>query len=249
MKCLVALVLFVFAICPRSLQADSPIPAVSEASAAYPPDYSKLLARYASPKGVDYAAWHGNGEDLRNLDQVVQFYSTTSAPADRSASFAWHLNAYNSCVLYLILKRYPTKGPLADDEHFFRADQIVVSGRKLSLDALEQDAIRPVFAEPRVHFALNCASVSCPPLQPRPFDPRTLEVDLARLASEFINGPGVAYNASTNTATLSKIFEWYAEDFGGKSHVLAYINHYRKQPIPADATIGFARYEWELNAK
>ena len=219
------------------------------AESASPSDYAELLKTYVTPEGVRYAAWHANKADVDRMKKVAEFFASTTPPADRDASLAWHINAYNAWILNNILKKYPTKGPLDGETLFFHGNRIVVSGEKTSFNNIEQKVIRPVFKDPRVHFALNCASESCPPLQNKPFAAASLDSDLERLARAFINGNphGVMLVPNAKTVKLSKIFEWYADDFGGKGNQLKFINRYRQQPVPADARIEFFDYSWNLN--
>ncbi len=220
---------------------------LSPATSAYPPDYELLLKTYVTPEGVKYDDWKANKEDIERLKNVVAFYSSTTPPADRNASFAWHLNAYNAWILQNILAKFPTKGPLENDATFFDAESLSISGKKMSFNALEQKTIRPTFQDPRVHFALNCASRSCPPLLGKPFDPRTLDKDLDQLAVTFINSNPRGIVITPNSVQFSKIFDWYAEDFGGKGKQRDFVNRFRKAPLPADAKIEFSEYDWALN--
>lgn len=214
-----------------------------------PPAYAALLEKYASPQGVRYAAWHRSAEDMRAIEAVVAFFAGTQPPADRDASLAWHLNAYNAWVLHNILKKYPTEGPLDGEMLFFHGKRIVISGKKTSLHQLEQEVIRPTFKEPRVHFALNCASASCPPLAAAPFSAERLESSLDALAREFLNRNPRALRLDNGgkTVRLSKIFDWYTEDFGGHDGIVPYVNRYRDTKIPAGARVRFMDYDWSLN--
>jgi hypothetical protein len=197
---------------------------------------------------VRYAAWHANSVDLKKLDEVTDFYATTTPPDNAKAdALAWYLNAYNAWILHNILAKYPTKGPLDGETLFFHGNRIVISGKKTSFNDLEQKVIRPTFKEPRVHFALNCASASCPPLNAKPFDASTLDAELARLARAFINGKAVQIADGGKTLRLSKIFDWYAEDFGGKDKVVAYLNSYRTSKLSDAGKIQFMDYDWSLN--
>lgn len=239
-----AIALLALAACSHSsVQADLP-----RATEAAPPAYAELLERYAKPEGVRYAAWHGNQADMEKLRTVVDFYANTLPPADRDTSLAWHLNAYNAWILHNILKKYPTKGPLDGETLFFHGNRIIIAGKKTSFDHLEQKVIRPTFKEPRIHFAVNCASESCPPLDTKPFTPGTLDDDLDRLTRAFINKNPQGVVVERGDVKLSKIFEWYAEDFSGKDQLIPYINRYRDQPVPAEAKVAFLDYSWKLNA-
>ncbi len=237
----VSLLVFCFSSC-------SPATSVPAATSAYPPDYSELLKTYVTKDGVRYAAWHANKTDVERLKKVTEFFASTSPPTDRQASLAWHLNAYNAWILNNILARYPTKGPLEGGGNFFDEENIVISGKKTRFNDLEQKVIRPTFKEPRVHFALNCASASCPPLNSQPFAPATLNADLDRLARAFINGNAVQLSDGGKTLLLSKIFDWYASDFGGKGKLVEFLNVYRSAKLPGSPQMEFLDYDWSLNA-
>ncbi len=221
---------------------------VQPATQAAPPEYAELLEKYVTANGVKYAAWHSNSADLQKLDQVVQFYATTTPPDGEDASLAWHLNAYNAWVLHNILDKYPTKGPLDGETLFFHGKRIVISGKKVSFDHLEQDVIRPNFRDARIHFALNCAAESCPPLHDEPFRGETLDATLNSLTREFINNNPQGVVAKNGTVRLSKIFEWYKEDFGGKEKLLQYVNYYRDDNVDPESKVEFLDYSWKLNA-
>lgn len=231
-----------------ALGACSSSPKISPATGSHPPVYAELLEKYATPAGVRYSAWHQNPGDLQKLGEVTDFYATTTPPgSSQEDSLAWHLNAYNAWILRNVLAKYPTQGPLEGTPQFFDADTIVISGRKMSFNHLEQKIIRPTFQDPRVHFALNCASTSCPPLHLRPFTGATLEADLDHLTAAFINSDAVQPADGNRTVRVSKIFDWYAEDFGGRGNVLAYVGRYRKSALPATPGLEFLDYDWALN--
>jgi hypothetical protein len=222
--------------------ADLPI-----ADGAAPKEYAGLLKTYVTSGGVRYAAWKQNAADVAALKSVADYYAGTLPPKDRDASLAWHLNAYNAWILQNILAKYPTKGPLAGEPLFFHGNRIVISGKKTSFDHFEQKVIRPTFKEPRVHFALNCASASCPPLAQKPFDAATLEAQLDQLTRAFTNGNPQAIQVSGGSVSLSKIFDWYKDDFAAAGGAVAFINRFRKDPLPAGAKVKFMDYDWSLN--
>ena len=217
------------------------------ATKAAPLEYKTLLTTYVSPKGVDYQRWSQSPLDLARLQSVTDFYATTHPPIDQQQSLAWHLNAYNAWILQQILTNWPSKGPLDTSLLFFHRKSITISGRKMSLQHLEQQIIRPTFNEPRIHFALNCASRSCPPLHPRPFQAQSLDSTLSELTRVFINTNPHALSLSGKNLQLSKIFDWYQKDFGSRQNLIPFINRYRKVQIPSDSKISFTKYDWALN--
>lgn len=209
--------------------------------------YGKLLKKYVASNGVRYAAWKSNPQDLADLQSVVD--AIAAAPSS-DANLAFYLNAYNAWILHQILEDYPTNGPGGGNAlgraAFFAGKNIEVSGRKLSFNNLENDIIRKQFSEPRIHFALNCASASCPPLMNKPFDQSYLDADLTRLTRTFVNNnPEGFRKAGTNTYSHSEIFDWFSEDFG---NVRDFINKYRNEKIAGDAKLESHDYAWTLNS-
>ena len=112
---------------------------------------------------------------------------------------------------------------------------------------LENEIIRKKFSEPRLHFALNCASRSCPPLHQQPFQAKELDRVLEDLTVEFLNKNPYAFQETESKIELSKIFKWYEEDFGGHKNFIPFINRYRKQPLPLTKKVSFLDYDWHLN--
>jgi hypothetical protein len=117
----------------------------------------------------------------------------------------------------------------------------------MSFNHLEKDVIRAKFGGPRVHFALNCASRSCPPLNRQAFRGDELDQQFEKLATAFVNSDkGVKYLPGKKTAELSKIFDWYKDDFKGAG-VIVFVNKRRSTPLPNDVKIKYQDYDWGLN--
>jgi hypothetical protein len=214
--------------------------------------YDGLLQKYVANGGVKYEAWHANTADRKALAEVIKGISSQSIDGlDEDAQLAFYLNAYNAWILHTILQDYPTKGPggggLFGRNKYFKAKTRKVAGATTSFHLLENQIIRPKFNEPRIHFALNCASKSCPPLHKRAFTGATLDADLDALAKAFINDnpQGVTVSTSGKVVQASKIFDWYAEDF--KPGLVAYLNKYRERKLQPDAKVVFQKYHWTLN--
>jgi hypothetical protein len=222
--------------------------AVGKAPDNWTESYDRLLKKYVSSSGVKYAAWKGNAGDLQELNGVVEAIGTANVGSmSKNDQLAFYINAYNAWILHEALAKYPTKSVKDTFFTFFTGKRIKVAGEQTSFDALEKETIRSKFAEPRVHFALNCASKSCPALQSGAFRGNALESQMETLARNFINSPkGVNYQEGAKTAELSKIFDWYKDDFkdGGP---IAFINKRRSKPLPNDVKISYQEYDWSLN--
>src|SRR5438270_3966790 len=211
--------------------------------------YDRLLKKYVSGGGVKYAAWKTSAGDLKDLQTVVDGIGSANASSmSRNDQLAFYINAYNAWILHEALEKYPTKSVKDALFTFFTSKRIKVAGQQMSFNALEKDTIRSKFGEPRVHFALNCASRSCPPLNRTAFSADKLDGQFEALAKGYVNSDhGVRYNAATKSAELSKIFDWYKDDFKAEGGAIAFINKRRTTAIPADAKIGYQDYDWNLN--
>lgn len=210
-------------------------------------DYNRLLGTYATPNGVKYSEWKNNAADMQALQGVVDGVARENIGSmDQKDQLAFYVNSYNAWILHEALAKYPTKSVKDTLFTFFTSKRIKVAGAQTSFNALEKETIRSKFNDPRVHFALNCASRSCPPLQAEAFRGDKLDAQFEKLAKSFANSErGVRVNG--NGAELSKIFDWYKDDFAKEGGALAFINKRRASPVPADAKISYQDYDWSLN--
>lgn len=228
------------------------LPLASNVTAA-PPDngwaetYGRVLNTYVTSSGVKYSEWKKNSADVKALAGVTEAIAQESvASLGKNDQLAFYINAYNAWILHGALEKYPTSSVKDLFFRFFTADNIRVAGQQTSFKKLEDNVIRGKFHNPGVHFALNCASRSCPPLSREPFKGDSLDGKLEELARAFINSEkGVKYDESSKTAQLSAIFDWYKNDFPGGA--LAYINKHREKPLPDGVKITYQKYDWSLN--
>ncbi|MEO6872882.1 MAG: DUF547 domain-containing protein [Chthoniobacterales bacterium] len=211
--------------------------------------YGKLLGKYVTSSGVKYAAWKADATDMQAIQQVVDGIAHEKVSGlNKKEQLAFYINAYNAWILHEALGKYPTKSVKDLFFTFFTGERIKVAGEPMSFSHLEKDIIRPKFGDPRVHFALNCASRSCPPLNPEPFRGEKLDAQLDQLTTAFVNSAkGVDYLPAKKTAALSAIFDWYKDDFQTAGGVLAFINKRRSEPLPNDTKITYQKYNWSLN--
>lgn len=230
-------------------------PAVASAPVAAPeapappakPDHSSfniLLGKHVNSKGdVNYSGFKG---DEAKLDAYIAQLSKTSPGSDwgRNESMAYWINAYNANTIKLILKNYPLKS-ITDLNGGKPWDQkwIKIGDKTYSLNNIENDIIRPRYKDGRIHFAVNCAAASCPPLANKAFTASNLNSLLNSRAKSFIND--ASYNTITaDKVMVSKIFDWYGKDFGD---LRGYLNKYSSFEIPAGTAIEFTEYNWSLN--
>ena len=164
---------------------------------------------------------------------------------NKDASLAYWINTYNAFTIKLILKNYPLKS-ITDLNGGKPWDVIWIelAGKKYSLNNIENDIIRPQFKDPRIHFALNCAAQSCPPLNNSAFTETNINGLLDNRAKNFINSSANDINATS--IKISKIFDWYKEDF---NNVYKFLNKYSNTKINSGAKIEYKVYDWSLNGK
>jgi hypothetical protein len=219
---------------------------LTASGAAWDQEYGRLLKKYVTPSGVRYGAWKANADDVAALGKVVEQIGNDKVPANSKEALAFYTNAYNAWILNEALEKYPTKSVKDTLFTFFTGERIKVAGQPMSFNRLEKDIILKRFKEPRIHMALNCASRSCPPLRNEPFTAAALDAQLEDQSRDFSNSPrGVT--AAKGGYAVSKIFDWYKEDFAPVGGAPGFLSKYRKEPIPANAKISFQEYDWALN--
>lgn len=211
--------------------------------------YNRLLAKYDLSSGVKYGEWKNNPGDVKSMQEVVDGIAQERISGlSKKEQLAFYINAYNAWILHEALEKYPTKSVKDLLFTFFTGQRLKVAGEEMSFNHLEKDIIRPKFGDPRVHFALNCASQSCPPLYPEAFRGDKLDAQLEQLATAFVNSEkGVAYSPDKKSAALSAIFDWYKDDFKADGGPVAFIDKRRNPPLPNDTKITYQKYDWSLN--
>ena len=217
---------------------------------AWTEEYTRLLSKYVTPQGVKYSAWHDDAADRAALGRVVTAIAQEKPEGSRDEKLAFYLNAYNANILNGVLENYPIKSvrDIALLFGFFTQNRITVAGEKMSFNHLERDIIHG-FNEPRIHFALNCASASCPPLRPNAYTGDKLAAELDQQTTAFLNGDphGVKATEDDKKADVSKIFDWNTGDFQTAGGVVGFINKYRKPPLAPDVKVSYMSYDWSIN--
>ena len=218
---------------------------------AWQKDYDVLLKKYVSGSGVRYSAWKANAADMASLDKVVAAIGSENPSAlGRNDKLAFYINAYNAWIIHLVLEKYPIKSVRDYAALFgiFTGKNIQLGGEKISLNHLEKDLVLKGIGEARAHFALNCASRSCPVLIPTAYSGATLDKVLDERAKAYtVNPLGVSAGKDGKSASLSSIFKWNDADFKSAGGPVAFINKYRPTPLAADVKVDFQEYDWSLN--
>jgi hypothetical protein len=224
--------------------------------------WDALLKRYVDRDGnVNYTAWKRSTDDRRALQAYLDLLSRADSTkrADRVAVLAYWINAYNAVTIEGILRLYPTTSIRNHTAKFFGYNiwkelLLRVGGGTYSLEQIEHEVLRKM-GEPRIHFALVCASRSCPPLRAEAYTSKLLAGQLAANAKTFFANRGnFRYDSGSGTFRLSSIMKWYATDFGpdtaGQLRAIApYL------PVGSAATaarrgkgrIAYLDYDWDLN--
>lgn len=203
-----------------------------------------LLKKYVSADGkVNYQGFKTSKSELESyLEHLSQ--NPVQSSWSRNEQMAYWINAYNAFTVKLIVDNYPVNSIM--DLHGGKpwdVKWIKLGNKTYSLNNIEHDILRPQFNEPRIHFAVNCAAKSCPPLLNRAWRANTLNSTFDQQAKSFINNP--KYNKiSAKQVQISKIFEWYASDFG---NIISYLNKYADTTIKANAKVSYLEYDWALN--
>lgn len=225
-------------------------------------DWEKLLKAHIRPgtdglNRVDYAAFKSEGQgSLKTYLQRLQKVDVSKL--SRAEQFAFWANLYNAKTIDIVLDHYPVKsirdidispGLFANGP--WGKKVVKVKGVALSLDDIEHKILRGLWREPRVHYAVNCASIGCPNLPLTAFTGTGLEQMLDEAARSYINASrGVSVRAGSLTA--SKIYHWFKVDFGSdEASVLGHIRKYAKPKLVSKLRnvtgITDYTYDWDLN--
>ncbi|RDK89056.1 DUF547 domain-containing protein [Marinirhabdus gelatinilytica] len=207
--------------------------------------WTELLQKHVNEEGlVDYK---GFKEDAMALDDYLNMLAKKDPNNDWSVQelLAFYINLYNAETVNLILENYPVKS-IKDIENPWTEGRARVDGRELSLGGIENGILRKM-NEPRIHFAINCASISCPPLIREAYTAAKINEQLDMVTRNFINGPKNKIDA--NTPELSSIFKFYPNDWkvNGDVDLFGYINQYSDVKINPNATETYLNYDWGLN--
>ncbi len=215
--------------------------------------FDELLAEHVSESGeVDYQGFISDSLKFNSYLALVEANHPTKQWADNEVLAYW-INAYNAYTVQFIIRNYPVNsikelgGSIYQVNTPWDNNFITICGQSYNLNNLEHGKIRKQFEEPRIHFAVNCASFSCPKLLNEAFMAETLDAQLDKATRGFI--ANTAKNKiNSDKIEISKLFKWYAGDFkvDGKS-VLDFINAHSDVQISADAEVTYMDYNWSLN--
>jgi len=215
--------------------------------------YGEILSKYVKNGVVDYQGFKNDEALLNKYLEALENVEVNSLSRDEQ--FAFYVNVYNAWTVKLILSAYPEIESIKDLGNIFKSpwekEIVRINGRVLTLDDIEHKILRAQFKDPRVHFAVNCASKSCPPLISEPYEGSTLNRQLDDATRAFINDPKSNY-LKGNKLYVSRIFEWFAEDFNDDvvGFFLRYAEGDFKKELEAKKDklkIVYLSYDWSLN--
>ena len=217
--------------------------------------FDEILQKYVDETGL--VNYKGIGQERAKLKSYLKVLEE-NFPKDSwsdDEKLAYWINAYNAYTIDLILEHYPVKSikdigakikiPFVNtpwDIKFIKID-----GEEMDLNNIEHGIIRKQFDEPRIHFALVCAAISCPKLQNKAYFPETLDAQLSDAAKDFLTDETKNEFVSTKKAYLSMLFNWYRGDFTKETSLEEYLNKYSDVQLEKRARIGFKDYDWALN--
>jgi hypothetical protein len=214
--------------------------------------YAELLKAHVHEGVVSYAGF--KADEARLDEYLARVGRIDPDQLPRAERFAYYINAYNAWTIKLILTGYPGVKSIKELGSLLQSPWkkpfVHINGRTLTLDEIEHSILRPEFKDPRVHFAINCASKGCPPLLDEPYRGAALDGQLDRVTTAFLNRPG-NYRLQGDRLYVSSIFKWFGEDFGD---VLDFYTRFAQRDLKPALLAGRDRiridyldYDWSLN--
>lgn len=218
--------------------------------------YQALLTAHVTPGTrngvnlhvVDYARLRADPRFAQVIAELEVFPLRNLAT--REERLAFHINAYNLFALKMVADHWPLDS-IKDVGNLWRPvwkrKAGSLGGEAVSLDDIEHARLRPM-GEPRMHLAIVCASVSCPDLRAEPYRAAQLDAQLADQAQQFLNNPAKGLRVDGNTAHVSKIFDWFGEDFAPLGGIAGFVRKFH--PLPEAITVkADLPYDWQVNAR
>ena len=207
-------------------------------------DFNQLLEKHVSVEGlVNYINFKSDQKDLQNY---IAYLGKTlpTEQWNKEDKLAYWINAYNAMTIDLVLRNYPLKS--IKDIYKPWDQRLWKLGTKwYNLDEIEHRILRKM-NEPRIHFAIVCASFSCPKLQNKAFNAKNINAQLTNATVEFLSD-SKRNEITTNNLELSKIFQWFYKDFKQDSSLIQFLNKYSDVNISEKADIRYKDYHWDLN--
>jgi Protein of unknown function, DUF547 len=226
--------------------------------------YTDLLNKYVADGLVDYNEML---KDRKTLDELIESHASVDlSGVSENQKFVFYINAYNIITLRSIIEAYPVKS-IKDIKGVWDKRKWQVAGKNLTLNDIEHEILRKDFKEPRVHFAIVCASIGCPPLILQPYLADSIEEQLQASSINFANSQLYnRFDMSSRKAEISSIFDWFGEDFVDKYYDSTHfsslskkqnaslhflIGHFpegeREKLLNTEFDVSYLEYDWSLN--
>jgi hypothetical protein len=225
--------------------------------------WAAFLGRHVrrAPDGVNRVAYGAVGAEDRLLlaGYLDRLAATPVSRLARPEQMAYWINLYNALTVRVVLDHYPVESirdidisPGLFSSGPWGAALVSVEGERLCLDDIEHRILRPLWRDARIHYALNCASMGCPNLQPEPFLAQGLDRELDEAAIAYVNHPRGVTVSADGRLTVSSIYVWFQEDFQGSAkgviqHLMAYAAPGLAMALQKLARIDRHVYDWRLN--
>jgi hypothetical protein len=224
--------------------------------------WQTLLAKYCDRQGfVNYQVWKESATDQQSLNDYLRHLSHAdpSLPASPSSKMAFWINAYNAVTIHGILREYPTSSIRNHTAKVFGYNiwddlLLPVGDRTYSLNQMEHDVLRKL-GDPRIHFAIVCASIGCPPLLNQAYVADQLDSQLTYNAKRFFaDRQKFSYDVANRRLEVSPILKWFAEDFGNDQaaqmrRIAPFLPDQKSQTLAASgpSSVSYLDYDWDLN--
>lgn len=217
-------------------------------------DWTQLLSKHVSPSGkVNYKGFIQDSLKLNVYLAKLAKAAPDYKKVPKQDQIAYWINAYNAYTVQIIIRNYPLKsikeigGKIPFINSTWDIKFIELGGTSLDLNNIEHGILRKDFKEPRIHFAVNCASVSCPKLRNEAYVGSKLDAQLSDQAKSFLADKSKNKFVSANQAVVSKLFKWFTGDFTEEVDLIPYINRYAPLKLNPDANLDYMDYNWNLN--
>ncbi|QDU82293.1 hypothetical protein Pla110_40480 [Polystyrenella longa] len=222
--------------------------------------WDDLLHKYVNTNGqVNYTSWKESKIDAQALQSYLSHLSQANLKGTQEEKLAYWINAYNAVTIWGILREYPTSSIRNHTAKIFGYNiwedlKLRVVGKEVSLDQMEHQILRKM-GEPRIHFAIVCASIGCPRLLNEAYTPSKLDQQLSANAKHFFNDrTKFRYSASDKTFYVSSILDWFGEDFGASDkarlqRIASWLPDKTAQQVAhaGQGSFSFLEYDWDLN--
>lgn len=216
-------------------------------------DFSPILQKHVDVNGcVNYQSLQSDSSTLNKYLSRLENHHPNATWSENERKAYW-INAYNAFTLQLIVRNYPVSSIKDLGGRLYKVNTpwdirfIRIEGATYNLNNIEHDILRKEFNDPRIHFAINCASESCPVLLNEAYVADRLEAQLDSAAVRFINDPK-RNSISATKAEISRIFLWFRGDFTESQSVKEFLSKYSQTPLTNSTEISYLPYNWLLNA-